>query len=232
MNSNEFPVIGAEQSGVNSANALIYSSFVLAGVVTTLLGPMLPLLMARWSMTDERAGLFFTFQFFGNLAGIATLGPLLSRRGYGQTFVIGFAFIALGVAGLNSGNEFVVSLFHGCFWIRTGIDTFRREFVGGRNCGLEENIRAEYFECGVGHRGDFVSGAGAVRSESPQAVPFCFWNCRTFIGCCAAIALMNIEPRARESGGARMHDGRLAVSKMTHSLWAASFFCTSARKVV
>src|SRR5271155_1814468 len=99
MSSNKLPVAGAERFGVNKASALIYSSFVLAGVVTTLLGPMLPLLMARWSMTDERAGLFFTFQFFGNLAGIATLGFLLTRRGYGQTFAIGFGAIALGIAG-------------------------------------------------------------------------------------------------------------------------------------
>src|SRR5271154_4578104 len=106
MTSSKFPATGAEQFGVNRTSALIYSSFVLAGVVTTLLGPMLPLLMARWSMTDERAGLFFTFQFFGNLAGIATLGPLLTRRGYGQTFVIGFISIGAGIAGLNSANEF------------------------------------------------------------------------------------------------------------------------------
>src|SRR5579863_5874792 len=94
-----------EQFGINKASALIYSSFVLAGVVTTLLGPILPLLAARWALTDEQAGLFFTFQFFGNLAGIALLGTLLTRCGYGGTFVIGFASIAAGIAGLNLGNE-------------------------------------------------------------------------------------------------------------------------------
>ncbi len=102
MNSDHIPL--TEPFGINKTNALIYSSFVLAGIVTTLLGPLLPLLIARWTLTDERAGVFFTFQFCGNLVGIASLGYLLSRRGYGRTFVVGFTAIALGIAGLGSRN--------------------------------------------------------------------------------------------------------------------------------
>ena len=128
---------GDERFGVNKASALIYSSFVLAGVVTTLLGPILPLLMARWAMTDERAGLFFTFQFFGNLAGIASLGTLLTRRGYGRTFVIGFASIAAGIAGLNLGNEyaclFCTAVFgYGLGLILSGINLWTAEVAGAR----------------------------------------------------------------------------------------------------
>ena len=57
-------------------------------------------------MSDERAGLFFTLQFCGNLLGLASLGSLISRRGYGQTLALGFTFIALGISGLNLGSEF------------------------------------------------------------------------------------------------------------------------------
>jgi FHS family glucose/mannose:H+ symporter-like MFS transporter len=90
-----------------TANAILHSGFIVAGVVTVILGPILPILIARWSMTDERAGLFFTLQFCGNLLGIISLGSLVSRLGYGVTIGIGFAFISMGMAALNLGIEFL-----------------------------------------------------------------------------------------------------------------------------
>lgn len=88
-----------------ATNVIVHSGFIVAGVVTVILGPMLPILIARWSMTDERAGLFFTLQFCGNLLGILSLGSLISWRGYGQTLAAGFTFMALGIAALNLGSE-------------------------------------------------------------------------------------------------------------------------------
>src|SRR5258706_10610394 len=80
-----------------ATNVIVHSGFIVAGVVTVILGPILPILIARWSMTDERAGLFFTLQFCGNLLGIISLGSLISWRGSCQTLAAGFAFIALGI---------------------------------------------------------------------------------------------------------------------------------------
>jgi len=88
-----------------AANALLHSGFVVAGVVTVILGPILPILIARWSLSDEAAGLFFTLQFCGNLLGILSLGSLISRLGYARTIGIGFTFIAAGIAALNLSNE-------------------------------------------------------------------------------------------------------------------------------
>jgi Major Facilitator Superfamily len=86
-----------------SASVVMHGGIVVAGIVTTLLGPILPILIARWSLSDERAGLFFTAQFCGSMLGVASIGPLI-QRGYRRTFVCGFALIAAGVAGLNLGN--------------------------------------------------------------------------------------------------------------------------------
>jgi len=135
MNSDQIPL--TEPFGINKTNALIYSSFVLAGIVTTLLGPLLPLLIARWTLTDERAGVFFTFQFCGNLVGIASLGYLLSRRGYGRTFVVGFTAIALGIAGLGSRNEFAclictATFGYGLGLILSGTNLWVAEVAGSR----------------------------------------------------------------------------------------------------
>jgi fucose permease len=79
---------------------VLHAGFVLTGIVTTLLGPILPTLATRWFLSDSGAGLFFTLQFCGNLAGIASLGALLSWRGYRLTFFLGFAFVSLGIAFL------------------------------------------------------------------------------------------------------------------------------------
>ena len=93
-----------------STIALIHAGFVVTGVVTTLLGPILPILIARWSLSDSRAGLFFTLQFCGNLVGIASLRALLSWRGYRLTFFLGFTFVSLGTAALLPVSETVAMI--------------------------------------------------------------------------------------------------------------------------
>jgi MFS transporter, FHS family, glucose/mannose:H+ symporter len=91
------------------ANFVIHAAFASAGIVTVLLGPILPILISRWSLSDERAGLFFTTQFCGQLAGCLSTGVLIPirRRGYRLTFAIGFALIALGVAALGLGDAHI-----------------------------------------------------------------------------------------------------------------------------
>jgi fucose permease len=83
---------------------VLHAGFVVTGVATTLIGPMLPIFIARWSLTDQRAGLFFTAQFCGSMAGVASIRWLIAR-GYRQAFVCGFILIAAGVAALNLGSN-------------------------------------------------------------------------------------------------------------------------------
>src|SRR5580658_8481580 len=68
-----------------AANVVVHAGFVLAGIVTTLLGPILPILIARWSLSDERAGLFFVCQFGTSMIGVVSLGALIPRWGYKVT---------------------------------------------------------------------------------------------------------------------------------------------------
>jgi FHS family glucose/mannose:H+ symporter-like MFS transporter len=88
------------------ANLVIHLAFAAAGIVTVVLGPILPILISRWSLTDERAGLFFTTQFCGQLAGCLSTGALIPIRrfGYRLTFAIGFGLVALGICALGVGN--------------------------------------------------------------------------------------------------------------------------------
>ncbi|MFZ0772338.1 MAG: MFS transporter [Candidatus Sulfotelmatobacter sp.] len=88
----------------SAASVVLHGGFVVTGIVTTMIGPILPILIGRWSLTDQRAGLFFTAQFCGSMVGVASIGWLIGR-GYRHTFVCGFGLIAAGVAGLNLGSH-------------------------------------------------------------------------------------------------------------------------------
>ena len=86
--------------------AALFLGFVITGAVATILGPALPIFIARWTLTDAQAGLFFTTQFTGSFAGVV-LSSLLLTRGYRDALVIGFLLLAAGVAGLTSSSQIV-----------------------------------------------------------------------------------------------------------------------------
>jgi fucose permease len=89
---------------------VLFAGFVLTGVVTTILGPSLPILMARWSLNDVEAGDFFTTLFLGSLAGVGSSSVLLAWKGYRPALASGFAMMALGMAGLDSPAKGVALL--------------------------------------------------------------------------------------------------------------------------
>ncbi len=67
------------------------AAFLLAGLATFLLGPILPLLSAKWSLTDQQAGLLLLAQFTGATLGGATVSKRLPRA-----FLLGTTAAALG----------------------------------------------------------------------------------------------------------------------------------------
>src|SRR5258708_28974131 len=69
----------------------------------TFLGPMLPVLSARWSLTDEKAGYLLFAQFFSSMFGMLSSGALVQRIGYRLTLIIGLVLMAAGMALLVSG---------------------------------------------------------------------------------------------------------------------------------
>jgi fucose permease len=81
------------------------AAFVPIGVVTVLLGPMLPALSARWSLNYSQAGSLFTAQFLASTAGVGVSGILISRRGFRFALNAGLLVMAAGVAGLSAGSH-------------------------------------------------------------------------------------------------------------------------------
>jgi MFS transporter, FHS family, glucose/mannose:H+ symporter len=77
--------------------------FVLTGMVTTLLGPILPFLQSRWLLSDAQAGYFFTAQFAASTAGVVCSGWIMPRVGFGLSLGISYLLVAIGMAMLGGG---------------------------------------------------------------------------------------------------------------------------------
>ena len=97
----------AEFSPSSSNRKLILAgqiAFLPTGILTTLLGPMLPILIARWAMNDTQAGNLFLVQFLASLVGVQLAGVLLTRWGFRPAFLLGLLLMACGVATLYMGS--------------------------------------------------------------------------------------------------------------------------------
>jgi MFS transporter, FHS family, glucose/mannose:H+ symporter len=98
---------GASSSRALPANSsgtfLIHLDFLLTGIVMTFLGPMLPILAARWQINDATSGRLFLAQFVSSMFGMLMSAPLVQRLGYRVTFAIGLLMMASGMALLATG---------------------------------------------------------------------------------------------------------------------------------
>jgi len=84
-------------------NFAAYASFVPIGIVTVLLGPMLPALSARWSLNYSQAGALFSAQYLASTAAVVISGWLISRWGFRFAIKAGLLLIAAGLWFLLSG---------------------------------------------------------------------------------------------------------------------------------
>src|SRR6266478_4290205 len=80
-------------------------AFLPTGILQTLLGPMLPILIARWMLNDTQAGYLFLVQFLASLAGVQLSGVLLTRLGFRPAFLWGLLLMACGVSTLLLGSS-------------------------------------------------------------------------------------------------------------------------------
>jgi MFS transporter, FHS family, glucose/mannose:H+ symporter len=85
--------------------SLLYVGFVLTGIVTTVLGPVLPWLTIAWGLSDAQAGALFGIQFGAGLAGGAASGAIATRAGVSRTLATGYALMGLGLIGIAFGGS-------------------------------------------------------------------------------------------------------------------------------
>ncbi len=80
---------------------LLHAGFVVIGVITTCLGPLLPMFSKQWRLSDAQVGSFFPAQYCVSLIGVIATGWLLPRFGFSKVLAAGFMFLTLGMAFLG-----------------------------------------------------------------------------------------------------------------------------------
>jgi FHS family glucose/mannose:H+ symporter-like MFS transporter len=90
----------------SSTNKAAHAAFVPIGMVTVLLGPLLPMLSARWSLNYAQAGTLFTAQFLGATIGTGLSGAIVSRWGYRCAITAGLFAMVMGVSSLPFSSRF------------------------------------------------------------------------------------------------------------------------------
>jgi FHS family glucose/mannose:H+ symporter-like MFS transporter len=133
---------------------LLFAGFVLSGIATTIIGPMLPIFIRRWSLDDGQAGLFSTIQFLSALCGTLASSAIASWRGYRPALVLGYALMGGGLACLNADTHAVALAATTAFGLGYGLITpgtnlFVAELGGAKSASLLSQL-------------NFAWGAGAM----------------------------------------------------------------------
>ena len=101
MSTTARPTLAASSDSSRGLTAFVHAGFIVAGAVTILLGPILPMLAARWSLKDAQTGYFFLAQFLTAILGSAISSYAIPRWGYKKSFVASFCLIGIGIAALG-----------------------------------------------------------------------------------------------------------------------------------
>lgn len=111
----------ASMASARSLTRAAYLSFVPIGIATVLLGPLLPSLSARWSLTYSQAGALFTAQYIASTCAVAVSGALSARRGFLFPIKIGLVLMAVGLALLFTGSKILGILCIGLYGAGLGV---------------------------------------------------------------------------------------------------------------
>ena len=120
---------------------VLFIGFILSGIATTIVGPMLPVFIRRWGLDDGQAGLFPSIQFLAALAGTGVSGAWMAWRGYRPSLVAGYALMGFGLATLNASTHVnalaaAAALGLGYGLITPGTNLYVAEAGGARSASL------------------------------------------------------------------------------------------------
>jgi MFS transporter, FHS family, glucose/mannose:H+ symporter len=148
--------------GQRNLLVLLFAGFVLSGIATTIIGPMLPIFIKRWSLDDGQAGLFSTIQFLAALLGSLASGTIAAWRGYRPALVLGYALMGGGLAFLNADTHGVALAATAAFGLGYGLTT------PGTNLSVAELGGAK--SASLLNQLNFAWGAGAMACSPLIAV--------------------------------------------------------------
>jgi len=88
---------------------LLHLGFVVVGIITTLVGNVLPVFIRQWSLSDSQAGFLIAAQFTGSSLGTLLTSVLLPRFGFARVLCAGFLSFATGFVFLGLGPWYVAA---------------------------------------------------------------------------------------------------------------------------
>lgn len=120
---------------------LVHVIFAFVGIANTILGPLLPLLAQRWSLTDRASGLLFLVMFLGGFTGSLVSTRLGRRFSLYALARIGLLLIAAGFALLATSLQAIAPLAFAAIGIGLGftnpaINTMASEAVPNRRAAI------------------------------------------------------------------------------------------------
>jgi len=103
--------------------AFAHLDFILAGIVMTMLGPMLPVFSRQWSLNDTQAGYLFVAQWVSATVGMYFSSLIMQRHGYRITLMAGLVLMAVGLVGLGSAHWAPGMICVCIYGLGTGVNT-------------------------------------------------------------------------------------------------------------
>ena len=94
--------------------------FVVIGIVTTLLGPILPFLPRQLGVTPEQAGQLFFWQFAAATCATLMVSIFLSKIGFRALTGTALALALIGVAGLQTSHWRIACSAVACYGVGLG----------------------------------------------------------------------------------------------------------------
>ena len=140
---------------------LLCAGFVINGIVISLIGPILPMFMAKWGLNDSRAGLFSLVQFSASFIGVLTSSALLSAKGFKPAITLGIALLGSGFALLNAPTFMLALAASGLYGLGYGFATPGTNLWVGESYGARRASALSLV--------NLAWGAGAI-SSSPLAM--------------------------------------------------------------
>jgi len=140
---------------------LLCAGFVVNGIVISLIGPILPMFMAKWGLNDSRAGLFSLVQFSCSFVAVLASSGLISSKGFKPAIILGLALLGVGFALLNAPTFTLALAASGVYGLGYGFATPGTNLWVGESYGERRASALSIV--------NLAWGAGAI-SSSPLAM--------------------------------------------------------------
>ena len=182
---------------ITNGTVLLHIDFLVTGIVMTFLGPMLPILAERWSISDTKSGALIFVEFFSSMFGMLLSGVLVQRLGYRITLIIGLLLMASGMALLASGPYAVgvvsVAILGFGYGVTTPAGNLRTsELDPARSASALNVINAVW---GIGAMSSPFLLAMAQRANHPEW--FLYGTATALLGLLCVFLLVRFVPDAR-----------------------------------